>query len=78
MAMEFDASAAKIPTVVIPVDGLVADVDGSKLVLNVGASSGLKAGQVLASVDRHGREIKRSSGPPARWIRRTGDWWSAR
>jgi curli biogenesis system outer membrane secretion channel CsgG len=57
MAMEFDASAAKIPTVVIPVDGLVADVDGSKLVLNVGASSGLKAGQVL-QVFRTGREIK--------------------
>src|SRR5580692_719223 len=47
MAMDFNASASKIPTVVIPVDGLVADVDGGKLILNVGSSSGLRTGQVL-------------------------------
>jgi curli biogenesis system outer membrane secretion channel CsgG len=57
MAMDFDSSAAKIPTVVIPVDGLVADVNGATVVLNVGTSVGLKAGQVLQVV-RTGREIK--------------------
>jgi len=57
MSKDFIGSAAKIPTVVLPVDGLVADVDGSTLVLNVGASAGLKTGQVLQVVHT-GREIK--------------------
>jgi len=57
VAMKLDDSAAKLPTVVIAVDGLVADVSGSSLVLNVGKKSGLKAGDVL-KVARTGREIK--------------------
>jgi curli biogenesis system outer membrane secretion channel CsgG len=57
VAMKLDDSAAKLPTVVIAVDGLVADVSGSSLVLNVGKRSGLKAGDVL-KVARTGREIK--------------------
>src|SRR5579872_2680992 len=51
MAQDFDSSAAKIPAAAaIPIDGLVADVDGSKLILNVGSSAGLKAGQILQVV----------------------------
>jgi curli biogenesis system outer membrane secretion channel CsgG len=57
MAQDFESSATKIPTVVTEIDGLVADVDGGKVILNVGASAGLKAGQVLQVV-RTGREIK--------------------
>ena len=57
VAMKLDDSAARLPTVVIAVDGLVADVSGSSLILNVGKRSGLKAGDVL-KVARTGREIK--------------------
>jgi curli biogenesis system outer membrane secretion channel CsgG len=57
VAMKLDDSAAKLPTVVVAVDGLVADVSGSSLVLNVGKKSGLKTGDVL-KVARTGREIK--------------------
>jgi len=58
MAQDFESSATKIPAAAaIPIDGLVADVDGSKLILNVGSSAGLKAGQILQVV-RTGREIK--------------------
>ncbi|HUR33251.1 MAG TPA: CsgG/HfaB family protein [Vicinamibacterales bacterium] len=41
----------------VQVTGLVADVDGSSLVLNVGRRAGLKVGDRLA-VERAGREIK--------------------
>ena len=47
VAMKLDDSAARLPTVVVAVDGLVADVSGSSLVLNVGKKSGLKVGDVL-------------------------------
>jgi curli biogenesis system outer membrane secretion channel CsgG len=57
VAMKLDASASKLPTVVVAVDGLVADVSGNSLVLNVGKRNGLKAGDVL-KVARTGREIK--------------------
>ena len=49
--------AAKIPTVVIAIDGLVADVNGASLVLNVGSRSGVHVGDKL-QVTRVGREIK--------------------
>ncbi|HVP00613.1 MAG TPA: CsgG/HfaB family protein [Bryobacteraceae bacterium] len=52
-----DESAAKLPTVVIKVDGMVADVNGSTLVLNVGTSVGVQVGDHL-QVLRTGREIK--------------------
>ncbi len=41
------SSADRITARVVPVSGLVADVDGSTLVLNVGSSVGLKVGDTL-------------------------------
>ncbi len=49
--------AASLPARVVVVDGLVADVDGAHLILNVGASTGLKVGDTL-KVGSLGREIK--------------------
>jgi curli biogenesis system outer membrane secretion channel CsgG len=57
MAQGLAESAAKIPTVVIAIDGLVADVNGATLVLNVGSRSGVHVGDKL-QVTRVGREIK--------------------
>ena len=51
------ASAAKLPTRVIAVDGMVADVSGATLVLNVGTRAGVRVGDRLQLV-RTGREIK--------------------
>jgi len=39
------------------VDGLVADVDGAHLILNVGTTGGVKVGDTL-TISRLGREIK--------------------
>ncbi len=53
-----DAKAASLPApATVPVDGLVADVNGNSLVVNVGTSGGVKVGDVL-QVARTGREIK--------------------
>ena len=57
MSQGLTESAAKIPTVVIAIDGLVADVNGATLVLNVGSRSGVHVGDKL-QVTRVGREIK--------------------
>ena len=57
VAGKLDGSADKLPTTVIPVDGMVADVNGNTLILNVGKNSGLQAGDKL-KVNRTGREIK--------------------
>ena len=52
-----DEKAASLPTREIQIDGLVADVDGSHLILNVGKSTGVKVGDTL-KITRIGREIK--------------------
>jgi curli biogenesis system outer membrane secretion channel CsgG len=55
---QLNMKAASLPApAAIPVDGLVADVDGNALVLNVGTSGGVRVGDVL-QVARTGREIK--------------------
>jgi hypothetical protein len=54
---ELVAGAARIPARVIKVDGLVADVSGSTLVLNVGTKAGVQVGQTLHVV-QSGREIR--------------------
>jgi curli biogenesis system outer membrane secretion channel CsgG len=51
------AGASKLPTKVIPVDGLIADVSGDTLIMNVGARAGVQVGQVLQVV-QGGREIR--------------------
>ena len=56
-ATGLDEKAASLPTRVIPVDGLVADVDGTHLILNVGSTGGVKMGDTL-TISRLGREIK--------------------
>ena len=47
----------RIPEVTVTIDGLVADVDGSIVILNVGSSHGLEAGTVL-KVKRVTRTVK--------------------
>ena len=66
---ELDAKASMLPKNETPrmaVSGLVADVSGSDLVLNVGASNGVQTGDVL-NVMRAGRVIKDpATGKPLR------------
>jgi curli biogenesis system outer membrane secretion channel CsgG len=57
LSAQLTQSAAKLPTVVIQIDGLVADVNGPTLVLNVGTKAGVHKGDRL-HVLRTGREIK--------------------
>ncbi len=54
---ELNSGATRIPTVVQVVEGLVADVSGSTLILNVGSKAGVKVGDML-QVKRVGREIR--------------------
>jgi len=57
LAGKLEASAGKLPTVAVVIDGLVADVSGATLTLNVGSSAGVKVGDKL-KISRVGREIK--------------------
>lgn len=58
VATKLEAVSSKLPAAaVIAIDGMVADVSGNTLILNVGTSSGIKVGDVL-KVSRTGREIK--------------------
>lgn len=57
VAAKLDEEAAKIPSRPLAIDGLVADVNGDKLVLNIGVKDGLKAGDVLRVV-RVSRELR--------------------
>jgi curli biogenesis system outer membrane secretion channel CsgG len=57
LATELDANASRLPTTVMAVNGLVADVSGNTLVLNIGSRAGVKKGDKLA-VSRVGREIR--------------------
>jgi curli biogenesis system outer membrane secretion channel CsgG len=57
LAGQLSQSAAKLPTAVIKIDGLVADVNGPTLILNVGSKAGIHVGDRL-QVMRAGREIK--------------------
>lgn len=57
-AGKIDSSAAKIPAhELAPIEGLVADVNGQTLILNVGTRAGVKVGDRL-QISRAGREIK--------------------
>jgi hypothetical protein len=57
LATELDGNAARLPTTVVSLNGLVADVSGNSLVLNIGSKSGVKVGDKLI-VSRVGREIR--------------------
>src|SRR4029077_20211911 len=54
---QLDASVDKIPTVKMEVNGLVADVSGSTLIINVGKKSGVRVGDKLI-VSRQVRTVK--------------------
>jgi len=56
-ATGLDQKAASLPTRVVVIDGLVADVDGTHLILNIGAVNGVKIGDTL-KITALGREIK--------------------
>jgi curli biogenesis system outer membrane secretion channel CsgG len=57
VASQLQENASKVPANVVKVDGLVADVNGDTLVLNVGSKAGVKVGDKL-SVVRTGREVR--------------------
>ncbi len=57
LATQLNQNAAKLPTVKVNVQGLVADASGNTLILNVGTKGGVKVGDRLA-VTRKVREIK--------------------
>jgi curli biogenesis system outer membrane secretion channel CsgG len=57
LANELNASASRIPEKTFNIDGLVADVSGDTLIINVGTRAGVKKGDVL-QVRRVGREIR--------------------
>ena len=57
LSVQLNASASKVPTTTVSVDGLVADVSGNTLIINVGSRGGVKIGDKL-QVSRVGREIR--------------------
>jgi curli biogenesis system outer membrane secretion channel CsgG len=72
LGTSLDASSAKLPAPtappVVPVSGLVADASGGDLVLNVGASQGVKIGDKL-NITRVSRVVKDpATGKPLRSI----------
>jgi curli biogenesis system outer membrane secretion channel CsgG len=56
-ATQLDDAAANLPTVKVEVSGLVADVSGNTLILNVGSKSGVRVGDKL-EISRAARTIK--------------------
>lgn len=57
VAQQVEQQAARLPTTTIKVDGLVADVSGNTLILNVGSKAGVKVGDRLL-VSRIARTVK--------------------
>jgi curli biogenesis system outer membrane secretion channel CsgG len=57
LGQQLDDKAASLPTVKITVSGLVADVEGNTVILNVGTKAGVKVGDHLA-VSHKGKEIR--------------------
>ena len=57
LATELEGNARALPTTTVSLNGLVADVSGNSLVLNIGSRSGVKVGDKL-TVSRVGREIR--------------------
>jgi hypothetical protein len=57
LAAQIDANASRMPTNKITVNGLVADVSGQTLILNVGSRAGVRVGDTLQVV-RSLREVR--------------------
>src|SRR6202163_2252320 len=56
-ATQLDNKAANLPTVKVSVSGLVADVSGNTLIINVGSKTGFKVGDTL-DISRQVRTVK--------------------
>lgn len=74
MARQLESRAAQLPGHKVVIEGLVADVSGDQLILNVGAKAGVKAGDHLLVV-RQARAIKDpATGKVLRYVEdRLGD-----
>ncbi len=70
LAKQLTANSSRIEVMARPIEGLVADVSGNTLVINVGTRAGVKPGMTL-TVRRVGREIKDPA--TGRVIRRVED-----
>jgi hypothetical protein len=70
LANDLQAGSSRIPLRVVSIEGLVADVSGDTLVLNVGTRAGVKVGDRYA-IRRVGREIRDPA--TGRVIRRVED-----
>jgi curli biogenesis system outer membrane secretion channel CsgG len=57
LGQQLDDKAASLPTVIVHVSGLIADVEGNTLILNVGSKAGVKVGDHLAILHK-GKEIR--------------------
>jgi len=57
MGQQLDDKASILPTVKVSVSGLVADVTGNTLILNVGSKAGVKVGDQL-SISRKVKDVK--------------------
>ena len=57
LSRDLDGNAQRLPTRKVVLDGLVADVSGDTIVINIGSKVGVKVGDVL-QVKRIGREIR--------------------
>ena len=57
LATQLAGKASVLPTRTVSLEGLVADVAGATLILNVGSSTGLKVGDTL-TVERKVREVR--------------------
>jgi hypothetical protein len=60
IAEQLDSFAEKIPTLELEIDGLVAEVAGNSVTLNVGRKTGVRVGDKLAIV----REIRAVNDAP--------------
>ncbi|MBI3683942.1 MAG: curli production assembly protein CsgG [Acidobacteria bacterium] len=69
-AKQLDASVSRVPARTIRLQGLVADVNGGILIINIGSKAGVKSGDKL-EVSRPGREI--TDPATGRVIRRITD-----
>lgn len=56
-ATQLDSAAGNLPTVKVSVSGLVADISGNTLIINVGSKTGLKVGDTL-DISRQVRTVK--------------------
>ena len=56
LSKQLDSNAARLPSKVLTIDGLVADVSGASLVMNVGSRAGVRVGDRL-QIKRVGRAI---------------------